>query len=287
MGREENIQVFDDTKKKCQSDSRLIQAIAQANAAQKLILGSDTETWKSACRYMRPAQVTVSRKRTLEAASAYHGKKVCVLNFASATNPGGGVTRGSSAQEEAICRCSTLYFSLIEQSMWKGFYTPHRAQRDPLHNDDCIYTPGVVVIKTDTATPQALPPEDWYTVNVLTCAAPNLREQPSNPMNDGDGARGVQIEKQELRQLHEKRMRRILSSVAAEGNEVMILGAFGCGAFRNPPEIVAEAMRTVIQEYRSFFEAVEFAVYCPPRDDSNYRVFERVLGRILWGNQAV
>ena len=98
MGREENIQVFDDTKKKCQSDSRLIQAIAQANAAQKLILGSDTETWKSACRYMRPAQVTVSRKRTLEAASAYHGKKVCVLNFASATNPGGGVTRGSSAQ---------------------------------------------------------------------------------------------------------------------------------------------------------------------------------------------
>lgn len=222
MGREENIQVFDDTKKKCQSDSRLIQAIAQANAAQKLILGSDTETWKSACRYMRPAQVTVSRKRTLEAASAYHGKKVCVLNFASATNPGGGVTRGSSAQEEAICRCSTLYFSLIEQSMWKGFYTPHRAQRDPLHNDDCIYTPGVVVIKTDTATPQALPPEDWYTVNVLTCAAPNLREQPSNPMNDGDGARGVQIEKQELRQLHEKRMRRILSIAAAEGNEVNV-----------------------------------------------------------------
>ena len=280
MGREENIQVFDDTKKKCQSDSRLIQAIAQANAAQKLILGSDTETWKSACRYMRPAQVTVSRKRTLEAASAYHGKKVCVLNFASATNPGGGVTRGSSAQEEAICRCSTLYFSLIEQSMWKGFYTPHRAQRDPLHNDDCIYTPGVVVIKTDTATPQALPPEDWYTVNVLTCAAPNLRERPSNPMNDGDGARSVQIGKQELRQLHEKRMRRILSIAAAEGNEIMILGAFGCGAFRNPPEIVAEAMRTVIQEYRSFFEAVEFAVYCPPRDDSNYRVFERVLGRI-------
>ena len=280
MGREENIQVFDDTKKKCQSDSRLIQAIAQANAAQKLILGSDTETWKSACRYMRPAQVTVSRKRTLEAASAYHGKKVCVLNFASATNPGGGVTRGSSAQEEAICRCSTLYFSLIEQSMWKGFYTPHRAQRDPLHNDDCIYTPGVVVIKTDTATPQALPPEDWYTVNVLTCAAPNLREQPSNPMNDGDGARGVQIEKQELRQLHEKRMRRILSIAAAEGNEVMILGAYGCGAFHNPPNIVAEAMKTVVQEYRSFFEAVEVAVYCPPRDDSNYRVFERVLGHI-------
>ena len=280
MGREENVQVFEDTKQKCQSDVSLRQAIAQANAAQRLILESDSETWKPPRRYMRPAQVMVSRKRTLEAASAYVGRKVSVLNFASATNPGGGVTRGSSAQEEAICRCSTLYFSLIEQSMWKGFYAPHRAQKNPLHNDDCIYTPGVVVIKTDTATPQALPPEDWYTVNVLTCAAPNLRERPSNPMNDGDGARGVHIGKQELRQLHEKRIRRVLSIAAAEGNEVMILGAFGCGAFHNPPEVVAEAMRTVVREYRSYFQVIEFAVYCPPRDDTNYRVFERVLGRI-------
>ncbi|MEQ2655242.1 TIGR02452 family protein [Lawsonibacter asaccharolyticus] len=280
MGREENIQVFEDTQQKCRSDSRLIQAIAQANAAQRLILESDSETWKPACRYMRPAQVIVSRKRTLEAASAYIGKKVCVLNFASATNPGGGVTRGSSAQEEAICRCSSLYFNLREKRMWEGFYAPHRAQKNPLHNDDCIYTPGVVVFKSDTAAPQALPPDEWYTVNVLTCAAPNLRERPGNRMNDGGGVRSVQIGKQELRQLHEKRMRRILSIAASEGNEVMILGAFGCGAFSNPPDIVAEAMKTVVQEYRSFFEAVEFAVYCPPRDDSNYRVFERVLGRI-------
>ena len=91
---------------------------------------------------------------------------------------------------------------------------------------------------------------------------------------------GVQIGKQALRQLHEKRVRRILSIAAAEGNEVVILGAFGCGAFRNPPEIVAEAMKTAVQAYRPFFQAIEFAVYCPPRDDSNYRVFERVLGRI-------
>ena len=191
MGREENIQVFEDTQQKCRSDSRLIQAIAQANAAQRLILESDSETWKPPRRYMRPAQVVVSRKRTLEAASAYPGKKVCVLNFASATNPGGGVMRGSSAQEEAICRCSSLYFNLTEKRMWEGFYGPHRAQRDSLHNNDCIYTPGVVVFKSDDAVPQALPFEKWYTVNVLTCAAPNLRERPSNPMNDGDGARAT------------------------------------------------------------------------------------------------
>lgn len=280
MGREENIQVFADTKQKCLSDTRLKQAIAKANAAQILFLESDIETKKPPRRYMRPAQVMVSRRRTLEAASAYPGKKVCVLNFASATNPGGGVTRGSSAQEEAICRCSTLYFSLIEQSMWKGFYAPHRAQKNPLHNDDCIYTPGVVVFKTDTAAPMAMPLEEWYTVDVLTCAAPNLRERPSNRMNDGDGHIRTKISRGELRQLHEKRMRRILGIAAEEGSEVIILGAFGCGAFCNPPEIVAEAMKTSIQEYRMAFETIEFAVYCPPHDSRNYQVFDHMFRQV-------
>ena len=280
MGREENIQVFADTKQKCLSDTRLMQAIAKANAAQILFLESDIETKKPPRRYMRPAQVMVSRRRTLEAASAYPGKKVCVLNFASATNPGGGVTRGSSAQEEAICRCSTLYFSLIEQSMWKGFYAPHRAQKNPLHNDDCIYTPGVVVFKTDTAAPMAMPPEEWYTVDVLTCAAPNLRERPSNRMNEGDGHIRTKISRGELRQLHVKRMRRILGIAAEEGSEVIILGAFGCGAFCNPPEIVAEAMKTSIQEYRMAFETIEFAVYCPPHDSRNYQVFDHMFRQV-------
>lgn len=280
MGREENIQVFADTKQKCLSDTRLKQAIAKANAAQILLLESDIETKKPAFQYMRPAQVVISKKRTLEAASTYTGKRVCVLNFASATNPGGGVTRGSSAQEEAICRCSTLYFSLIEQNIWKGFYAPHRAQKNPLHNDDCIYTPGVVVFKTDTAAPMTMPPEEWYTVDVLTCAAPNLRERPSNRMNEGDGHIRTKISRGELRQLHEKRMRRILGLAAAKGNEVMILGAFGCGAFCNPPEIVAEAMKTVIQEYRKAFEVIEFAVYCSPQDSRNYQVFDRMFRQV-------
>lgn len=77
--------------------------------------------------------------------------KTAVHNFASATNPGGGVTRGSSAQEECLCRCSGLYFSLNTKPMWDGFYNPHRNTHNPIHNDDIIYTPGVVVFKKDTA----------------------------------------------------------------------------------------------------------------------------------------
>ena len=73
-------------------------------------------------------------------------------------------------------------------------------------------------------------------------------------------------------------MRRILDIAAASGNEVVILGAYGCGAFRNPPAVVATAMRQVVEEYRHHFRIIEFAVYCSPRDDQNYRVFQQVLG---------
>lgn len=62
----------------------------------------------------------------MQAASAYKNTKTAVHNFASATNPGGGVKRGSNAQEECLCRCSGLYVCLSTQTMWDGFYFPHR-----------------------------------------------------------------------------------------------------------------------------------------------------------------
>lgn len=195
------------------SNERLIDAIKHSGAAQECFTGTGRCWYGPEHRiYQNPAQTVISSKRTLEAAApyAYAGKKVCILNFASATNPGGGVTKGSSAQEEAICRCSTLYANLKEQYAWNAFYAPHRRAHDPLHNDDCIYTPGVMVFKSDTDYPQLLPEEKWYSVNVLTCAAPNLRERPSNEMNAGDGDAAVHISREDLQILHEKRMRRVL-----------------------------------------------------------------------------
>ena len=281
MGRQDNVEIFEDTQRLYKSNERLISAIKHSIVGQHCFWGKEY-SWNGPGNriYQRPAQIVVSPKRTLEAAApyAYAGKKVCVLNFASATNPGGGVVKGSSAQEETICRCSTLYPNLKEQRMWNQFYAPHRRAHDPLHNDDCIYTPGVVVFKSDTDYPQLMPEEKWYSVNVLTCAAPNLRERPSNGMNSGDGDDAVHISREELQTLHEKRMRRVLEIAWAKENEVVILGAFGCGAFRNPPAVVAQAMKTVVQEYRKKFETIEFAVYCSTQYDTNYRVFQQILG---------
>ena len=161
--------------------------------------------------------------------------------------------------------------------MWEQFYAPHRAKKDPIHNDDIIYTPSVAVLKSDTAEPHVLEEKDWYKVNVITCAAPNLRKNPSNGFNIGDGDYAIKLTDQALLLIHEKRLRRILDVALMNENEVVILGAFGCGAFANKPEIVAMAAKNVIQEYRYAFVTIEFAIYCNSWDMENYKVFSEVL----------
>lgn len=277
MGRDENVTVFKDTEKLCKTNPKLSESVKKSIASQKLILEGDALTEQNKGRYEDVANIIVTKKRTFEAAASYKNQHVAVHNFASASNPGGGVTKGANAQEECLCRCSGLYFCLNTPVMWDGFYKPHRDAHDPIHNDDIIYTPGVTVFKTDSATPQLLPESEWYDVDIITCAAPNLRNQPSNRYNSGDGNRQVKMTDKGLLALHEKKLRRILEVALSEGCETIILGAFGCGAFQNNPEVVALANRNVIKDYLHAFKNVEFAVYCPPRDDSNFRIFERVL----------
>ena len=199
---------------------------------QKLILEGEELSPVDKTRFSDEAKIVVSTERTFEAAAGYAGQKVAVHNFASATNPGGGVTRGSSAQEECLCRCSGLYFCLSVSEMMKGFYYPHRNAKNPINNADIIYTPDVTVFKTDTNKPKLMDEKDWYEVDVITCAAPNLRERPSNWFNQGNGDRAVKVSDRELLEIHKKRLTRILDVAVLNGDEVVILGAFGCGAFQ-------------------------------------------------------
>lgn len=167
------------------------------------------------------------------------------------------MTKGVNAQEECLCRCSGLYFCLNTPEMWNGFYKPHRNAHNPIHNDDIIYTPEVAVFKTDTSAPKLMKEEEWYEVNVITCAAPNLRERPSNSYNSGDGNNAVKISDKKLLEIHKKRLRRILDVAVMNENEVVILGAFGCGAFLNNPNVVARAAKNVIADYKNVFQAIE------------------------------
>ena len=276
--RTKNAEIFRDTEKRYKTDPTLVSAVAASVKTQTFIAENAVVAIPLTVGANK-ATVIVSGKRSLEAAEPYakKGKKVCVLNFASASNPGGGVVNGSSAQEECLCRCTTLYPCLNTAEMWDAFYTPHRKANNPLYNNDCIYTPEVAVFKSDINFPEPLPKEAWWKVNILTCAAPNLRERPSNAMNPNAGTTAAKITATELEKLLTGRIRRIFEVAVANGNEVLILGAFGCGAFRNPPELVAKVFRNVMQDYLDRFETIEYAVYHTEREIANFEAFSRTM----------
>ena len=280
--REKNMRIFLDTRDRYTAEPELMQAVKASKAGQRFI-GAHEKVSVPDAAYGSAAKVVVSSKRSLEAAMPYAkaGKKACVHNFASATNPGGGVVNGASAQEECICRCTTLYPCLDSEEMWQRFYDPHRKARDPLYNDDCIYTPGVYVIKSDISFPEPLPEQDRYKVDILTCAAPNLRGEPSNFMNPFAGDKPVKLTDEQLETLLTSRVRRLFEIAAANGSEVLILGAFGCGAFMNPPKVVSKVFHDVMKEWLDRFEVIEYAVYHRPDEAANYKEFTSAMKEFI------
>ena len=261
-----NAAIFAENLRLFAADPALRAAVAAARAGTVLVRAGDPLPDPPADRQGgAPARVFVSGKRSFQAAAGYRDRKVCVLNFASAFYPGGGVEAGAAAQEEALCRCSTLWPCLATDEMWAGFYLPHRRAADPLGTDDCIYSPGVTVFRADDAAMALLPEAELLTVDVLTCAAPDVSD--------------TYCPEQTLRGLLLSRARRILALAAARGAEALVRGAFGCGVFANPPRLVAEAFRAALADFGCCFETVEFAVHsAPDRPTPNYLAFREVFG---------
>lgn len=275
--REKNALIFQDTEYMYTTNAELKNAVKKSLDNQYFI-GANEEL-KINMERKREGKVVVSGKKSFEAASSYakQGKKVCVHNFASATNPGGGVENGSSAQEESLCRCSTLYPCLNNEVMKQKFYMPHRRAHNVLYNDDCIYTPGVKVFKTDDNFPKLMEQKDWWDVDIITCAAPNLRKLPNNIMNPGNEKSMAGISQKELEALLKSRIERIFKLAIKENVEVLILGAFGCGAFRNPPELVAKVFAEFTSKYLNYFDVIEYAVFHTEREKNNYEAFVKAM----------
>ncbi len=278
--REKLIEVFRDTLDCFNEYEDLYDSIEDSKRETELIKADE---YYDLGEPDREGKITVTHSRTYEAAMKYaedenfSDKTIAVLNFASATNPGGGVANGASAQEECLCRCSTLYPVLAQPKLDIDFYTPNRRAHNPLHTDDIIYSPGIVIIKSDEEFPERLDPDEWCQVDVITCAAPNLRQKPSNRYNTGDGDRAIQITKDQLYDLHLSRAQHILNVAAGQNVDILILGAFGCGAFMNDPAVVARAYADALTEYARYFDIVEFAVYTSPLDTRNYKTFREII----------
>ena len=198
--------------------------------------------------------------------------RIGIHNFASATNPGGGVRKGSRAQEEALCRCMTLLPVLETEENRKRFYQFHRKRGDSVYTAACLYTPDILAVKTDAEIPSRLQREKWQRFDVLTMAAPNLRMRPNNPMNPGHSRTAI-LSDGELFDIHVGRARHLLSIASHHGIEILVRGAF-----ESDPETVARAYREVLPEYDGKFREIAFAVYCTPRDRRNFEVFSKLLG---------
>ncbi|GAA1367341.1 TIGR02452 family protein [Streptomyces beijiangensis] len=171
---------------------------------------------------------------------------VAVLTFASARNPGGGYLNGAQAQEEALCRASALYATLLRVP---GFYAHHRADRSPFYTDRVIHSPGVPVFRDDRGRLLSTP----FSVGFLTSPAPNAGVIRSRSPEDAHRIpEGLAV-----------RAERVLETAVACGYRRLVLGAWGCGVFRNDPARVAEAFRTHLTgegRFGGHFEQVVFAV---------------------------
>jgi uncharacterized protein (TIGR02452 family) len=200
---------------------------------------------------------TLVAARRLAGEGTGDGRRVGALNFASARKPGGGVITGARAQEEDLARASALWAAL---NRCPEFYAFHRERRDALYSDRLIYSPGVPVFRADDGgwLPAPVP------VDFLTAAAPNRgvleRDRPAA------------VER--LPEVLAGRARGVLAVAADHAVTDLVLGAWGCGVFRNDPAMVAGAFRALLHgEFAGAFPRVVFAVL--DRAGTTRRAFER------------
>ena len=273
---EQRIEVFQDTMAWINADRDLSDSVDKAKAATKVYYENDYPSFDIQ-KELERTEITVSGDRSYQAAMRLSkempGSKIAVMNFANAFHAGGGVTNGSSAQEECLCRTSTLYPLIYRKMLRDTYYQHHYDLGTPKASDSLIYIEGVVICKTDEDLPKRMPKEDWVTVDVITIAAPDLRTK-SNVHAELVGG-GSYMNNAELFGYHVKRAIHMLTVAAAKKADVLVLGAFGCGAFQNDPEVVARAYKVALSEFPKMFKRIEFAVYCPPGGSRNYEVFKK------------
>jgi uncharacterized protein (TIGR02452 family) len=172
-------------------------------------------------------------------------RKIGLLNMASDVCPGGGVKKGSKAQEEDICRRTTLYPTLKPE--WYH-----------LKGAAMIYSEDVWIVKAGGKSDYARLREPVKLDGVLS--VPAIRRPDKTPTDeyrhDAD------------RRLMRTKIRMTLQTAAYHGLDVLVLGAHGLGVFRNPKREVAGMFADLlVHEFKGAFAHVSFAILEPAGGD--------------------
>lgn len=190
----------------------------------------------------RATRFEVTNETALAAARrlAGEGCRVVALNFASARHPGGGFLNGARAQEESLCRASGLYECINGNEM----YAYHSPMPGGMYTNYAIYSPDVPVFKDDDG--ESL--DEPYLCGFITAPAVNAG------VLDDD-------ERDRVRGEMEARVRKVLAIAAGHGHDAAVLGAWGCGVFKNDPVMIAGLFReSLAAQFAGVFERVVFAV---------------------------
>lgn len=172
--------------------------------------------------------------------------RVLCLNFASAKNPGGGYLGGSQAQEESLARSSALVKAL--ESKW-DYYEVHRSCGTSLYTDHMILSPNVPVFRSNEGSLL----DDPYLLSIITSPAVN-----AGAVKKNEPKRAPEIEMTMV-----GRIRKLLRLAYAKGFRHLILGAWGCGVFRNEPEMIARLFAQALKDggaHENQFASITFAV---------------------------
>jgi uncharacterized protein (TIGR02452 family) len=191
------------------------------------------------------------------------GLNPLVLNFADDKFAGGAVEVGSGAQEESLFRRTNLCLTLLQDT---GFY--------PIRNNEAVYTPMATVFRDVEGNKNRVLEEAYPLAFVAVPGIHNPRLTAEGRLNEND------------EEVLRHKVRLIFQVGAKGGHDSLVLGALGCGAWRNPPEHVAEIFKGVLIEYRGMFKKIVFAclnfgeggyVRAGTGRVSNFDIFTRVL----------
>jgi uncharacterized protein (TIGR02452 family) len=203
--------------------------------------------------------IEITGEAVQDAALRFRGQRVTVLNFASGSMPGGGVRYGSLAQEECICLSSGLLYGL-EGHM--EYYEANRSEEAP-HEcyDSLIWSENVPLIRDGRFN--LVRGEDGYLVEpmriqVITYPAPIA----TGRLYRGEGVYvDTEIEESSLVEVFYRRCRHVVRRAEKAGTDVLVLGAWGCGAYGNDPLMVAHAFQAAVATQSGSIKRVVFAIY--------------------------
>lgn len=190
------------------------------------------------------ADISITNEDSFEVARKLGGNCL-VMNFANARYPGGGFLNGANAQEEALCRESTLYSSL-ESDKAAEMYGYNNRHRNPCKYNAMILSPNVCVFRD--IKDEFL--DEPFMTGVMTIPA----------LNKNGGAKN--IPERIIDDVMVSRLRNMFAVAVHYGYRNLVLGAWGCGAFGHEPEIVAKYFFSVLihEEFGAYFDKIVFAI---------------------------